>query len=60
MPAAPDLPLAEQRKSQIRKQNISDATLGGLSFGKFALERRALAFRRLSVTRGLASWPAIY
>jgi hypothetical protein len=60
MPAAPDLPSAEQRKSQIRNQDISDATAGGLNFGKFALERRVLAFCRLSVTNGLALLPAIY
>jgi hypothetical protein len=34
--------------------------MGGLSFGKFALERRGLAFCRLSVTNGLAVSPAIY
>jgi hypothetical protein len=60
MTAAPDLPIAAQRKSQIRKQNISETTRGGLNFGKFALERRVLAFCRLSVTKGLALWPAIY
>jgi hypothetical protein len=61
MSAAPDLPIAAQRKSQIRKQNISEATSGGgLNFGKFALERRVLAFCRLSVTNGLALLPAIY
>jgi hypothetical protein len=60
MPAAPDLPIAAQRKSQIRKQNISEATPGGLNFGKFALERRVLAFCRLSVTNGLALLPATY
>jgi hypothetical protein len=60
MPPPPDLPSAEQRKSQIRKQDISKATSGGLNFGKFALERRVLAFCRLSVTNGLALLPAIY
>jgi len=33
---------------------------GGLNFGKFALERRGLAFCRLSATNGLAMLPAIY
>jgi len=58
--AAPDLPIAAQRKSQIRKQNISEATSGGLNFGKFALERRVLALCRLRVTNGLALLPANY
>jgi hypothetical protein len=60
VPAAPALPIAAQRKSQIRNQYIIEATSGGLNFGKFALERRVLAFCRLSVTNGLALLPAIY
>ena len=49
MTAASCFSLAEQRKSQIRKQKVIEATSGGLNFGKFALERRVLAFCRLSV-----------
>jgi len=52
--------LAAERKSYIRKENISETTVSGLNVGKFACERGEFAFRRVPVITGLALLPAIY